>query len=48
MNTNTMELNMNEMEMVNGGDIISGIGKGAITGAAGGVVGGILGGAMAD
>ena len=37
-----MELNLNEMELVNGGDIISGIGKGAITGAAGGAfIGGI-------
>ena len=44
MNTNMMELNMNEMETVNGGDIISGIGKGACAGAAGGaVVGGIVG-----
>ena len=42
MNTNTMELNMNEMETVNGGDIISGIGKGACAGAAGGAfIGGV-------
>ena len=43
MNTNTMELNMNEMEQVNGGrDIIGGICKGAIAGAAGGAfIGGV-------
>ncbi len=43
MNTNKMELNMNEMEQVNGaGDIIAGIGKGVMAGAAGGAfIGGI-------
>ena len=43
MNNNMMELNMNEMELVNGGgDIIGGIGKGAIAGAAGGAfIGGV-------
>ena len=38
MNTNMMELNMNEMEMVNGGDIIDGIAKGAIAGMSGGAL----------
>ena len=43
MNTNTKELNMNEMEQVNGaGDIIPGICKGAMAGAAGGAfIGGV-------
>ena len=43
MNTNMMEMNMNEMEMVNGGgDVISGIGKGAMAGMSGGAfVGGV-------
>ena len=27
MNTNTMELNMNEMEMVNGGDLIDSLSR---------------------
>ncbi len=43
MNTNTMELNMNEMEGINGaGDIIAGICKGVMAGAAGGAfIGGV-------
>ena len=43
MNTNMMELNMNEMELVNGaGDIIAGICKGVMAGAAGGAfIGGV-------
>ena len=42
MNTKMMELNMNEMELVNGGNIIDGIGKGVCTGAAGGAfIGGV-------
>ena len=42
MNTNTMELNMDEMEMANGGGIMDGIFKGAMFGMTGGAfVGGI-------
>jgi hypothetical protein len=42
MNTNMMELSMEDMELVNGGDIISGAGKGACAGAAGGAfIGGV-------
>ena len=42
MNSNMMELNMNEMELVNGGGIIDGIFKGAIAGMSGGAfVGGV-------
>ena len=43
MNNNTLKLNMSEMEQVNGaGDIIDGIGKGAIAGMAGGAFIGAL------
>ena len=38
MNTDTNELNLNEMELVNGGDIIDGIGKGAYAGMTGGAL----------
>ena len=43
MDTNTMELNLNEMEQVNGaGNIIAGICKGVMAGAAGGAfIGGV-------
>ncbi len=51
MNTNTMELNLNEMEMITGGDAgdhfagaVMGMGLGAITGGlTGGLVGGLPG-----
>ena len=42
MNTNMMELSMEDMELVNGGDIISGIGKGACAVAAGGAFIGVV------
>ena len=43
MNTNTMELNLNEMELVNGGgDILKGIRNGLYAGIAGGAfIGGV-------
>ena len=42
MNSNMMELNMNEMELVNGGGIIDGIFKGAMAGMSGGAfIGGV-------
>ena len=43
MNTNTMELNLNEMEMIAGGDIWDHV-NGAIRGALGGAVVGFIGG----
>ena len=43
MNTNTMELNLNEMELVNGGGVWDHV-LGAAEGVAGGFFGGLFGG----
>ena len=46
MNTNMMELNLDEMEMVNGGWDLWGSVKGALIGAGSGAVVGAIGGAI--
>lgn len=46
MNTNTMELNLDEMEMITGGDLWNRV-KGAVAGAAIGCVGGTITGLIA-
>ena len=46
MNTNTMELSMEEMELINGGFDLWGAIKGALIGAGTGAVGGAIGGAI--